>query len=286
MGLFRDADEPVICDNHIVLVQNLSSGSKIIIYDIGAREMKPVLMKGISCFNVNGDGENIVFEFSGLKRGIGIINMKSLELKVMDNLGRDIILGGVWEDYIVFRRRNDIVLFDLKHGDESVISSCHHITGSPVVGYGSCAWLQQYRGKSCIAFCNIENMSNLYISSPGYINKMYLLEKKLVYQSCINNKCCIYTYDIKSSFISSIFESYNWIELYRGRDGSVVWTDRKLCGSEYIFDIWVYNVNGSSPVKILSDCSNAVIPAASGRLVLWLDAKAEGDSVSLMNIDI
>ncbi|HBM73947.1 MAG TPA: hypothetical protein DD429_00115 [Clostridiaceae bacterium] len=286
MGLFKDADEPIICDSYIILVQNLSKGSKIIIYDMAQKELKPVFLKDVSCFNVSCDNRNIVFEFSGLKRGVGILNVNSLKLDYLDDLGNDIMLGGIWKNYIAFRRRSDVVLFDIKHKRERVISSCRHIIGSPVLGYGNCAWLQQYKDKSCVGFYDIENRNSLFLSSSGYINRIYLLEKKLVYQNCSDNKCSIYTYDIKTGFITKVFESYDWIELYKGRDGSVVWTTRRLCGNEYIFDIWIYNVNGGLPDKIISERCNAVIPAASGNLVLWLDAKSDGDSVSLIDIDM
>lgn len=286
MRLFRDIDEPIICDNNGIFIQNSNSGSKITFYNIKTGKMKSVTMKDVSCFNVHVDNKSVAFEFSGSKRGIGVINVKTLELYEISNISNDTILGGIWNNYIILKHGYDILLYDIFEKEGKIIASCHHILGLPTTGYGICAWLQVYRGKCCIVLYDIKKDRNLIISSPGYINKMYIVEEYLVYQNCSDNKCFIYTYSICSGQLVKVFESNEWVELYKGKDGIMVWTVRKENQRSYVFDVWVCNICNNVMNKILSNCKNAVIPTASNEIVLWVDANMEGDSLCLMSIDL
>lgn len=283
--LFRDIDEPVICKDNAVFIQNTNNGSKIAFYNIETGKIKTIAMKNTLCFNVHSDNKNIVFEFSGCKRGIGIVSTETLELTQLDNMGNEIVLGGIWNSSIIFKRGRDIVLYDIDKKEEKVIASCHHILSSPVVGHGICAWLQVYRDKCCVIFYDIKREKSVVLSSPGYINKLYIVEDYLVYQNCANNKCSIYTYNIHSGKLIKNFESSDWVELYRGKDGIMVWTVRREYKTGYVFDIWICNLYSGKMNKILSDCRNAVIPTVSNDVALWVDASIEGDNLYLMPIE-
>lgn len=284
--LFKDIDEPAICDNKAVFIQNSNNGSKIIVYNIKTGEMKSVAMKNTFCFNAHSDNKSIAFEISGSRRSIGIINTKTLELSEINNIANGVVLGGIWDNNLILRRGQNIELYDISLGEITTIASCHHILGSPVTGYNGCAWLQIYKGRCCIAFYDIKKKSNLIIPSSGYINKMYIIENYLVYQNCSNNKCCIYMFNTLSGQLNKIFESYEWVELYKGKNGVLVWTVRKEYQRIYLFDVFIYNTNNDTMVKVLSDCKNAVIPTVSNDVILWVDANMEGDSLCLMPVEL
>lgn len=283
--LFRDIDEPVICSKNAIFIQNSNNGSKITIYNIETGKAKSIATKHTLYFNVCADKTNVAFEFSGNKRGIGIINTDTMELTEVDDIGSDIILGGIWDNYIVFRRGFDIVLYNINKRTERVIASCRHILGAPIVGCGICAWLQLYRDKCCVMFYDIRSDKNLILSSPGYINKMYAIEEYVVYQNCSNNKCSIYTYNFNNGQLKKVFQSTEWIELYRGRNGTIVWTVRKENQTEYMFDVWIYNIEKNKVLKILSDCRNVVIPTVSDEIAVWVDSGIKGDNLYLMPIE-
>lgn len=286
MGLFRDADEPVICGNNAVIIQKLYNGCKIMIYDVSTGFMKWVSMKNVLCFNVHADNKCIAFEYAGAGRGIGIIAIDNINLTKLDDMGTDIMLGGVWGDFIAFRRGIDIVLYNTKSKTENVIASCRHISGPPVVGCGCCAWLQRYRDKSCVALYDIETGRSIFLSSSGYINGMHIAGEYLVYQNCSNNECSIYVYDIKNGRLERIFASNEWIDLYRGKDDMIVWTSRKKLSDGFSFDVWGYNIHKRRPFMILSDCRGSVIPAVAEKFALVLKNGSEGDSLMLMPVEM
>lgn len=280
--LFRDIDEPVICRKKAVFIQNTNNGSKIVIYDTETGKSKSVAMKNTLCYNVHADNRDIVFEYSGSKRGVGIINIETLELTELDRMNGDIVLGGIWNSNIIFRKGHDIILLNIDRNEEKTLTSCHHILGSPVVGRGICAWLQVYRDKCCVMFHDIKRDRSVVLSSPGYINKLYAVDDYLVYQNCSNNKCSIYTYNIRNGQLKKIFESKEWIELYKGKDGAMVWTVRREDQTEYVFDIWIFNIYTEKMNMVLSECRSAVIPTASSEIILWVNSGIKGDNLYLM----
>lgn len=285
-GLLRDIDEPIISCGNAVFVQSSFSGSKITLYDIETGKVKNLAMKGKMCFNVHSYDNYVVFEYSGDKRGIGILCVDNMEVKDIECSSPDIVLGGMWEDYIVLRRGSDIVLYDINKKTEKIIASCYHIFGTPAIGYGSCVWLQLYRGKCCIVLYDIVQDRRLIFTPPGHVNKTCLIKGYMIYQNCENNKCSIYAYDIEKGNLKKCFESRNWIELYIGRDNTLVWTVRKECQGRYLFDMHVYNIYNGKMEKILSDYDNTVIPTVSNELLLWVDGSMKKDSVYLMPIDV
>lgn len=284
MGLFKDADEPVICGDYAVLIQKLYNGSKITVYNVVTGSMRSVPIKGVSCFNAHADDKMVVFEYMGKRRGIGVISTDNWELEEINNIYPDIVLGGVWKDSIIYRHGHDILKYDIKDKKEEILVPCHHISGPPVVGNGCCAWLQRYRDKTCVAIYNIENGSRLFLSSPVYINEIHITGDHLIYQSSINDKCSIFVYDIKSGNLGEIFKSNEWIDLYSSKDDIVIWTARREYKCEYVFDIWVLNLNQKKPFKILSGCKNSVIPEAAGQFVMILNNNFDGDSLMLLPV--
>jgi len=241
-------------------------------------------MKNVLCFNAHAYNNYIIFEFSRDRRGIGILCTETLEVKEIDSMGSNILLGGMWENYIILRRGYDIILFDVDKNKEKLIASCHHIAGLPAIGHGYCSWIQLYKEKSCIALYDIEKNSSFIFTPRNCVSKVYLINHYMVYQSCSKNKCNIFAYNICTGELKKCFESSDWVELYVGRDNTLVWTVRRGKG-EYIFDIYVYNIYNSKTVKVLSDYRNAVIPTVSNGLLLWVDGNIEGDSVYIMPID-
>lgn len=284
MRVFSDIDEPIVWNNNVAFVQNLSSGSKILIFNLESGKMKSIVLKNALLFNIHADNKCLMFEFSGNKRGIGIISADTMELTEVDCISSNIILGGIWNGNIVYRRGNEIVLFDMEKGQERVIASCHHIWGAPVISHGICAWQQVYRDKCCVICYDIEKGKNIVLSSSGYINKLFIIDEYIVYQNCCNNKCSIYTYNTSTGDMKNIFSSFNWVELYRGGDGLLVWTVRKECQLEYSFDIWIYNINNERIIKAITDCKSVVIPAASKETVAWVGGGSKGDNLNILPV--
>lgn len=284
-GLFKEIEEPVISSGNAVFIQNSSSSSKITVYNINTGKTKSVCLKGMLCFNIHSYNNYIVFEFSGEKRGIGIFDINTWEIKKIDYALTDIILGGMWKNHIVLRRGYEIILYDIAKNSEKTIASCRHIFGVPAIGYEYCVWLQRYKDRCCIVLYNIADDKNIIFASSGYINKLYIIEGNIVYQNCTDNICGIYVYNISECRLTKCFESPNWIEPYMGRDNTMVWTVRKECQGKYLFDIYIYNIYNNKISKILSDYNNTVIPAVSNELLLWVDANIKGDSLYMMPID-
>lgn len=285
-GLLKDINEPIISSNNAVFIQNSSNSSKITVYNIKTCKARSINMKNIWCFNAHSYGNYVIFEFSGERRGIGILSVETLSVKEIDYSGIDMVLGGMWENYVVLRRNYDIVLRDIESNKETIIASCRHIIGVPTIGYGHCAWLKLYKDKCCIVLYDIAKGSSLIMTSSGYINKIYLIGGHVVYQNCSDNKCSIYVYNIQTGVLKKCFESRNWIELYIGRNDTLVWTLRKEYQGRYLFDIFVYNIYNNKMAKMVSDYSNTVIPTVSNELLVFIDGNMKGDSAYLMRIDM
>jgi len=283
--LLKDIDEPVICNSHIVFFVNSYNGSKLIIYSIETGKIESITMKNVICFNAHAYDNYVVFEFSRCKRGIGILCVDTLEVKEIE-YSNNVLVGGMWEGYIILKNGYDIVLLDINKNEEKIIASCHNAVGAPVIGYGNCAWLQLYKDKKCIAIYDILKDSRLVLTPPGYVNTIYLLSGNVIFQSCKDNKCCIYSYNIHDGKMTKLYESLHWIELYYGKNSTMVWTERKEKDGMYIFDIHVYNLSNNKTVKVLSDYKNIVIPVVSSEILLWVDSNNKGDNLCFMEIDV
>lgn len=284
-GLLKDIDEPVICNNHVVFFLNSYNGTKLIIHDIKTGKTESVTMKNVICFNAHAYDNYVVFEFSKGKRGIGILCVETLEIKEIE-YSSSVLVGGIWEGYITLKKGYEIILFDINKNVEKPIASCHHIAGVPVIGYGNCAWLQHYRDKNCIVIYDINKGSSLVMTPPGYVNKLYLLKGCVVFQTCKDNRCCIYSYNILDGKLMKLYESLHWIELYYGKDSTMIWTERKEHDGSYAFDIHVYDFKNNRAAKVLSDYKNIIIPVAASKMLLWVEVNKKGDSLCLMNIDV
>lgn len=277
--VFRDIDEPMICGNNAVFIQNSYNCCKITVTNIKTGKAKSVTMKGIICFNAHNDDNSVAYEFSGKKRGIGVLNVNRLEIKEFEITGTDIILGGIWRNSIIIKRDHEIVLYDIGKNSEKVLSSYHHIIGTPVAGGGNCAWLQSYKNKHYITIYNIGTGYRLTFVPLGHVNSMYVFEDQIAFQSCIGNRCCVFVYNISSGDFTKCFESHNWVELYRGRDNMLLWTVRKIDQGQYTFDVLVYDIYTERIVKVLYDYKSALIPTASSETLIWVESGAGGDNL-------
>ncbi|HBM79815.1 MAG TPA: hypothetical protein DD426_03100, partial [Clostridiaceae bacterium] len=222
MGFFKDADEPVICGDFIVFVQNIYNGTRIVIYNIVSGKMETVVMENKLCFNLHSENNCIAFEFAGIRHGIGVIFLDTLETFEYTNAEQDILFGGIWNKCLIYRDAHNIFLLHMENKSKDALAYCHNVLGPPAVGYGTCAWLQLYKEKSCIIFYDILKNKILVLSSPGFINRICAVGRYIVYQSCFNNKCVIYKYDIGNGRLESIFEKSGWIELYEGKDDKII----------------------------------------------------------------
>lgn len=283
---FRNIDEPVICGVKAIFIQNSYNGSKIVVYNILTRKIETLARKNILCFNVHADGDHVVYEFSGARRGIGIMNTSTLDIKEYPGAGGNILLGGIWRHHVIIRHDNEVLLLDIERDTKKHIATCRHICGVPVVGCGNCAWVQAYKEKCCIVLYNIEKEGSLIIPSCTFDDKLYLVEDHIVYENCCNNKCYIYMHNIHTGRLKIIFESSNWVDIYISKDNMLVWTEKKECGGRYVFDTWIYRIPTNSLTKLLSDNEKPVIPTISGNTVLWMESGSEGDSVYLMSVNI
>lgn len=284
--IFRDIDEPMICGKYIIFIQNSSSGSKISISNIDTGKTKSISMKGVFCFNAHTDNFNAVFEFSGNKRGIGVLYIDSLYIKEVQDISDDAFLGGIWHNIIVFRQGSDIVFSDIDKAGERKVVPCRHLIGRPVVGGGNCAWLELYKDKCIISLCGIENDYSLTFMPIGYVNRMYVLGEYIAYQSCEGPKCSVYAYNTSTGVLNKCFESANWIDLYSGKGDTLVWTVRKAQEDRYIFDIWIYNISNNMGSMVLTNNENTVIPAVSEDMAVWVEYCRDGDSLCFIPLNL
>ncbi|KPU46037.1 hypothetical protein OXPF_05180 [Oxobacter pfennigii] len=283
--LMKEIEEPVLSADNAVFIQNSLNNSKITVYNVITHKTRILNMKNLICFNVHSYDNKIVFEYSGNKRGIGIMDTNTMELDEIELSSSNVILGGIWENNIVLKRGYEIILFDINENKEKSIGNYHHIFGTPVIGYGYCGWLQIFRDKCLIVIYDIKKNNRLVITSRGYINKIIMADGYIVYQSCVNNKHYIYSYNILNGQLIKIYESNKWIELYKGKDNTLVWTVKKDGHETYMFDIHIYDINNMKTIKTLQDYSSLIIPTASKRHLLWIDGKKDRDSVFCMSID-
>jgi len=282
----KDVEEMAICDQAVVFIHNTGKNSKITIYNMENGVVKSISMMGLVCFNTHAYEDMVIFEYSGDRRGIGILCVKTLEIKELDCGISHIILGGYWENYIVLRRESEVVLLNINNMEERVISNYHHALGFPIIGDGYCAWFQGCRGKKYIAIYNIMDESSLFLTVPGSISKIYIIDGCIVYQRCLNNKCGIFSYNISNGQLELIYESSNWVELYEGKEGTLVWTVRRERQGRYVFDIFTYFMSVKKMVKVLSDTESIVALAASKKLLMWANENIRGDHVYFIKTPI
>lgn len=283
--LFKDIDEPVICMGTAVFIQNLCSGSKITISDMFTGKSKSIQMKGILCFNVQSDSSTVVFEMAGEKKGIGILYVGEPEVRFIESPGADAVLGGIMNEYIVFRQGHEILLYRLKDGIKKSAISCRHLFGSPAAGDDRCAWVQLYNDRFYITVYNVAKGNSITFSPSGYVNRIHIVGGSMVYQTCKNGRCFINTCDLKTGEIRELFNSSSWIELYPGYDNMLVWTVRNEMEGQYFFDLCVCDTDGGSFKKILCNSKNIVIPTVSGDTIVWVEAGDKGDNLNMMCIN-
>lgn len=284
--VYRNIDEPVVSGHYLVYVQNSRCGSRFNIYNTKNGEYKYIVLKNIVCFNLHGEGNRLSFEYCGNIRGIGIIYIEGLLFKELGNITACDILCGMCHENLVIKRGSDILLHNIDNDNECIIVSNHHISSIVIADGKYVAWHQTFKSRPCVVVHDIEGNMEYFFSAIGKITKMYISGDNIVCQDNVNNKCSILIYNIKSGVLQKCYEDENWIELYKGSSKTVLWTVRKESCGKYLYDVWIYNLQNKAPLKVLSDYSGVIIPAASNRFIFWVDENAGKCNAFVMHLDI
>lgn len=280
--LFRDIDEPVICMGTAIFIQNTCGGSKITVSDMLTGKSKSTGIKGTLCFNVHSGGSAVVFETSGEKNGIGIFYAAEKAVRFIEGPGADAILGGVMNDYIVFRRGGEILLYGLGDGSKKEAISCRHLFGSPCAGDDICGWVQLYNNRFYVTVYDAANGKSITFSPSGHLNRIHLAGRSVVYQACRGGMCSIDVFDLKTGRRSEIFSSPSWIELYPGYRNMLVWTVRNESEGKYLFDLFICDSDSGNVKKVLCGSKNIVIPAIAESTIVWVESGDKGDNLNMM----
>lgn len=282
--IFKDIDEPVIYKDGAAFIQRSKYGSRISFYNPDNGSIRFISMKGLFCFNAHGDCNKLAFEFSGIRKGIGILDFDKLSVEEIDNVKPGTALNGIWNDALVLKYGNNIILHDIKGNDERLILSSQNMTGIPVSGGGICAYLQVCRGEYCINICSLVNKDKLIFVPHGTVANMYVQDGYLIYQCLREKKHAVFAYEIPTGCLTEVSDSEDWIELYPGIGDTIAWTVRKRIEGRYVFDLWAYNINKRVYYKVVYNCKNIIIPAPSENFVVWVESSGNGDSLYWANI--
>ena len=281
-----NVDELLVYGKYIVFIKNSIKGSKITAYNIDLGNSKSILMKNQICFNSYTDNINVVFETSGIKRGIVILDVCTMTTKIIDNLGMDFFLGGINKGRLILRCGYNIFLYDINTCKKKILASSHNIFGTPVIEEDICAWLIYFKDKCCIVVYDISKDINIVFTPTGFINKMFILQDTIVYQICDANKCFVYTYNIENRELKKCTEAMNWIDIYKGQNGIYAWTERKCRNNVYIFDVFVYKIYNQKRKKVLEDCKSPIFPVISDNFIFLIESGSIRDELYTTKIDL
>lgn len=281
---FKDIDEPMIYKDSAVFIQRSKKGSKIAAFNACDGKIKSILLKGLYCFNAHNEDSRMAFEYAGSSRGMGVLYLDEFTLKGIPDIKPGAALGGIWKNSAVLRCGDYIMLHDISGGGEEIVSYCPNMIGLPSSGYDICAWIQIFKGEHCINLCSLKDRDKLIFVPYGRVISMHMQDGYIVYHCLKGNTNNIFTYGINSGKLVQLCSSEDWIELYPGRNGTIAWTVRKSMKGRYTFDLWVYNIKERISHEIVSGCKNAIIPSASGDLVIWAESCSNGDNLYSANI--
>lgn len=282
--IFKDMDEPMIIKDRAVFLQRSKRNSRIAIYNGGNGQVKFVPMKGLFCFNAHADENKMAFEFSGSSRGKGILYFENYTMEELEGIKAGAVLSDVWNDAVVLKYGNSIILYDIASSTEKLIINCPNMIGIPASGGGICAWLQICRNEYCINMYSLKDNYKLIFVPHGMVTNMYVQGRYIVYK-CIKGKSnIIFAYEMITGNLTQISNSENWIELYPGTGETITWTVRKRIEGRYVFDLWAYSIRQRLLYKIACNCKNIIIPASSENLVIWVESCSDGDSLYSANI--
>jgi hypothetical protein len=269
-----------------VFVQNSRCGSRFNIYNSKSSEYKHIMLKNILCFNLQGGSNKLSFEYFSNKKGIGIIYIDRLIYREIGSVSACDILCGICGENLVIKRGNDILLHNIDSDEEKIIASNHHITSLVTADGKYLSWLQPCKNRPCVVVYDIESSTEHFFSAAGNITRLYISGDSVVFQNSCNDKCSIWAYNIKKGTLEKCFENENWIDLYKGSSKAALWTVKKECGEKYVFDVWVYNLQGKTPVKVLSDYNGVIIPAAANKFIFWVDENIGKCNAFVMFLEI
>lgn len=279
-------DELLVCGKYIVFIKNSIKGSKITAYNIDLGNSKSILMKNQICFNSYTDNINVVFETSGIKRGVVILDVCTMTTKIIDNLGMEFFLGGINKGKLILRCGYNIFLYDINTGAKKILASSHNIFGTPAIEEDICAWLIYFKDKFCIVIYDISKDINILFTPIGFISKMFILQDTIVYQSCVANKCFIYAYNVQKRELRKCIETMNWIDIYKGQNGLYAWTERKCRNNVYIFDMFIYKIYNQKKKKVLEDYNSTIVPVISNNVIFLIESGAIRDELYMTKIDL